>query len=82
MTNLENPRDVCKLIKGYIEEINSDGELPIKNPGSIAQLLNIFLRAWELNNNTEMEKRLEKVEKQLQEKGNNYERREMVIEYA
>lgn len=80
MVKLDNPRDVCILIKKYIDEINGDGELPIKNPGSIAQLLNIFLRAWELENNKEIEKRLEKIEKRLQEKGSNYEKREMVFE--
>lgn len=79
---LNEPKDIREYIRGFIVKLGS-GELEgVKNPGVIVQSLNCWLKCWELENSREIEKRLDKIEKHLQEKGVNHEKREMVIEYA
>ncbi len=65
---MENPKDVCNLIRQWIQSINDKGELPFSNAGTVVQLLNVFLRAYELNQETEMNKRLSDLEKRYAEK--------------
>jgi hypothetical protein len=68
---MESPRDVREFIKDFIVKINS-GELDLKNPGVTCQLLNVWLRAYELEQNLEIEKKIAALEKRITE--NHYER--------
>ncbi len=72
---LDNPKDVRELIRKFIMEMDEDG-LKIGNPGAVTQMLNVFLRAWELEQNSEIEKRLSNLEKRIQEGGNHGENRQ------
>ncbi len=69
---LDNPADIRNLIKKFIIEMDEDG-FQIPQPGAVAQMLNIWLRCWEIERETETEKRICALEKKILG-GGNYER--------
>lgn len=62
---LKDPSDVRNLIKNWIRDVAETGELPFKgNAGGITvQLLNCWLKAYEVEKIEDIEKRLQELEK-------------------
>ncbi len=64
--NLDSPKDVRELIKKFIQEMDEDG-FQIPQPGAVANLLNVVLRCYEMEQEQEIVKRLDILEKKIQE---------------
>jgi hypothetical protein len=59
---LNKPRDVRALIKDWLRDVCETGELPFQNGGVIVQLLNTWLKSYELEKVSELEKRIKELE--------------------
>ena len=59
---LNEPKDVRRLIRDWIREISETGQLPFQNGGVIVQLLNTWLKSYELEKIPEMEARIKELE--------------------
>ena len=55
---LENPRDIRELIKSWIVETCDRGKLPFEGGGTIVQLLNCWLRSYEVEKMSDLEERV------------------------
>jgi len=64
MIELEEPRDVRALIKAWISEICDTGKLPFEGGGTVVQLLNVWLRSYEIEKVTDLEERVKALEEQ------------------
>jgi F0F1-type ATP synthase epsilon subunit len=76
---LENCKDVRDFIKDFIVQIN-DGSLELKQPGVVIQALNCWLKAYQIEQESEIEKRLSELEKKIQERGNHEREREFELD--
>jgi hypothetical protein len=63
---LETPKDIRELIKGWIQEVTVSGGLPFKDGGVVVQMLNIFLKSYQVELEQDIEKRVEKLEKSME----------------
>jgi len=59
---METPADVRKLIKQWLREISETGKPPFEGGGVVVQLLNVWLKAFELEKLSDVEKRLAALE--------------------
>ncbi len=64
MIELEEPRDVRQLIKAWLTEICDTGKLPFEGGGTVVQLLNVWLRSYEIEKVSDLEERVKALEKQ------------------
>ncbi len=64
--NLQNPKDVRNYIQEFIVSINS-GELDIPKPAITIQALHLWLKCWTVEQDVEIVKRLEQLERKVQE---------------
>ena len=64
MIELEEPRDVRQLIKACLAEICDTGKLPFEGGGTVVQLLNVWLRSYEIEKVSDLEERVKALEKQ------------------
>jgi len=65
---LNEPKDIRRLIRDWIREVSETGQLPFQNGGVIVQLLNTWLKSYELEKIPELETRIKELE-DSQEKG-------------
>ena len=64
---LNDPADVRNLIKSWLKDVADTGKLPFeKDGGVIVQMLNVWLKSYEMERIEDIEKRLEKLEKERQ----------------
>jgi hypothetical protein len=64
---LNDPADVRNLIKSWLKDVAETGKLPFeKDGGVIVQMLNVWLKSYELDKISDIEKRLEELEKERQ----------------
>ena len=64
---LNDPADVRNLIKSWLKDVAETGKLPFeKDGGVIVQMLNVWLKAFEVEKIADIEKRLEELEKERQ----------------
>ena len=64
---LNDPADVRNLIKSWLKDVAETGKLPFeKDGGVIVQMLNTWLKSYELDKISDIEKRLEELEKERQ----------------
>ena len=65
---LNDPADVRNLIKSWLKDVADTGELPFKGNvgGVVVQMLNVWLKAFEVEKIADIEKRLEELEKERQ----------------
>lgn len=62
---LNDPSDVRNLIKSWLSDVADTGKLPFeKDGGIIVQMLNVWLKAYEVEKIEDIEKRLEELEKE------------------
>ena len=64
--SLRTPADARRAIKKIVTKIFKEGS-EIENAGRVANLLNTFLRAWEIEKVSDVEKRLDKLEQSVEE---------------
>ncbi len=64
MIELEEPKDVRALIKAWIAEICDTGKLPFEGGGTVVQLLNVWLRSYEIEKVSDLEERVKALEEQ------------------
>ena len=65
---LNEPKDIRRLIRYWIREVSETGQLPFQNGGVIVQLLNTWLKSYELEKIPELETRIKELEEH-QERG-------------
>jgi hypothetical protein len=58
---LKSPKNARKIIHRALQKIFEEGA-EVENAGKIASLLNTWLKAWELENLADLNRRLEKLE--------------------
>ena len=62
---LENPRDLRQLVKTWISEACKNGELPFKKDGGIiVQMLNLWLKSYEVEKIRDLEDRILRLEEE------------------
>ena len=61
---LNNPSDVRNLIKAWLRDVAETGELPFKGNtgGVVVQMLNVWLKSYEMDKMAEIEVRLKALE--------------------
>jgi len=60
---LNDPADVRNLIKSWLRDVADTGKLPFeKDGGTIVQMLNVWLKSYEMEKVGDIEKRLEVLE--------------------
>ena len=60
---MQEPKDVRNLIKSWLRDVAETGKLPFeKDGGTIVQMLNVWLKAYEVEKIADVEKRLEILE--------------------
>ena len=65
---LKAPADIRRLVQKTIRTIEAAGDTAvIENAGKISQLLGQWLKAWELEKTTELERRIEALEARKQD---------------
>ena len=64
---LNNPEDLRELIRGWIQEVTNDGKLPFENGGVIVQMLQVWLRSYELQNLRDLQERVAALERKREE---------------
>ena len=62
---LESPKDVRKLIKEWIQQTTVSGSLPFKDGGIIVQMLNCFLKSFQMETELEVIRRIEELERRM-----------------
>lgn len=63
MLELNEPQDIRELIRSWIAEACEKKRLPFeKDSGTIVQLLNVWLRSYEVDKLGDIEKRMEVLE--------------------
>ena len=62
MIKLEEPQDVRQLIKAWLTEICDTGKLPFEGGGIVVQLLNVWLRSYEIEKVSDIEERITAME--------------------
>ena len=61
---LNDPADVRNLIKSWLRDVAETGKLPFeKDGGVIVQMLNVWLKSYEMERIEDIEKRLSELEK-------------------
>ena len=61
---LNDPADVRNLIKSWLKDVADTGKLPFeKDGGVIVQMLNVWLKSYEMERIEDIEKRLSELEK-------------------
>ena len=62
---LKDPSDVRNLIKSWLRDVAETGELPFKGNvgGVVVQMLNTWLKSYEMEKLEDVEKRLAELEK-------------------
>ena len=62
---LKEPADVRNLIKNWLRDVAETGELPFKGNtgGVVVQMLNVWLKAYEVEKIEDIEKRLSELER-------------------
>ena len=60
---LSSPEDLRELIRGWIQEVTNDGKLPFENGGVIVQMLQVWLRSYELQNLKDLQDRVAALER-------------------
>ena len=61
---MNNPGDVRNLIKAWLRDVAETGELPFKGNtgGVVVQMLNVWLKSYEMDKMAEIEVRLKALE--------------------
>lgn len=60
---MNNPSDVRNLIKSWLRDVAETGKLPFeKDGGTIVQMLNVWLKAYEVEKIEDITKRLDALE--------------------
>lgn len=59
---LDNPKDVRELIRTWIAETCKMKKLPFEGGGTIVQLLNVWLRSYEIEKVSDLEMRVRALE--------------------
>ena len=59
---LDEPKDVRALIRQWLREVSENGQLPFQNGGVIVQLLNTWLKSYELDKISDIECRIAELE--------------------
>jgi hypothetical protein len=62
MIQLEEPNDIRQLIREWISEACEKKRLPFDQGGTIVQLLNVWLRSYEIEKISNLEERIEALE--------------------
>ena len=66
---LNDPGDVRNLIKSWLRDVAEIGRLPFeKDGGTIVQMLNVWLKAYEVEKIADVEKRLAELETEVHKK--------------
>ena len=65
---MNSPGDVRNLIKSWLRDVSETGTLPFENGGVVVQLLNTWLKSWELDNILDIEMRLAELETEVHKK--------------
>ena len=65
---LNEPKDIRRLIRDWLREVSETGQLPFQNGGVIVQLLNTWLKSYELEKISELDTRIRELEEH-QERG-------------
>ena len=66
---LNDPGDVRNLIKSWLKDVAETGKLPFeKDGGTIVQMLNVWLKAYEVEKIADVEKRLTELETEVHKK--------------
>ena len=60
---LSSPEDLRELIRGWIQEVTNDGKLPFESGGVIVQMLQVWLRSYELQNWKDLQDRVAALER-------------------
>ena len=60
---LSSPEDLRELIRGWIQEVTNDGKLPFESGGVIVQMLQVWLRSYELQNFKDLQDRVAALER-------------------
>ena len=66
---LEEPKDVRSLIKSWLADVCDSGALPFEGGGIVVQMLNVWLKSYEMEKMNEVEKRLLELEGRLDPQG-------------
>jgi hypothetical protein len=62
---LDSPANVREYIRRLLRNLKCKGEdAEIENMGRVSQLLTVWLKSWELDKISDIEKRIEKLEKE------------------
>lgn len=59
---LNSPHDVRELIRTWIAEVCRTRKLPFEGAGSVVQLLNTWLRSYEIEKVSDLEERISHLE--------------------
>ena len=65
---MNSPGDVRNLIKSWLRDVSETGTLPFENGGVVVQLLNTWLKSWELDKILDIEMRLAELETEVHKK--------------
>jgi hypothetical protein len=67
---LKEPADVRNLIKNWLRDVAETGELPFKGNtgGVVVQMLNVWLKAYEVEKIEDLDKRLSELEASAERK--------------
>jgi hypothetical protein len=60
---LDSPADIRALIRRWIQETCEKGKLPFEGGGVVVQMLQVFLKSYEMEKLEDIEKRLDSLEK-------------------
>jgi len=63
---LNSPGDVRNLIKSWLRDVSETGTLPFETGGVVVQLLNTWLKSWELDKISDIEMRLTDLEHKIE----------------
>jgi hypothetical protein len=66
---LESPADVRALIQTWVNEVNKTGKLPFEQGGVVVQLLQVWLKSYEVQKVEEIEERISILEATKQNGG-------------
>jgi len=61
---LKTPEDARRIIRRIVDRAFSEGQ-ELEAAGRISQLMSCWLRAWELNKISDIEKRIETLEREM-----------------
>ena len=63
---MNSPGDVRNLIKSWLRDVSETGTRPFETGGVVVQLLNTWLKSWELDKISDIEMRLTDLEHKIE----------------